>query len=343
MADKDSKANDAGLLRGWRKRLGLTQAAAAERLGLHVASLKNIEGGKRNVGRAVRILMDTFEPGSAKAAPKRTRATQVPDPAPIAAPNPMDAELVEVGRRYAKVGAAFVSAALVGGLTADLIAEMAAARKEVHRMQALGGSPFSETAMSVFGAFILSSNAAQRALQVALEAGVEEIAQAVDMRNFTLSDVSPTLLAGGQGISLNSVHGVLLGRQPRQGSGGTPEKTEPPAFPDGLTLNSADAGLIALTLTWTALYARLVRDVHDGKGDALADTVETLRERIVRVRKTFPGDYGDIARLAFETAFGATNVIYRLKTELDQAKDALAEAKRASSVATDGAKGAART
>jgi hypothetical protein len=330
MADKDSEANDAGLLRGWRKRLGLTQAAAAERLGLHVASLKNIEGGKRNVGRAVRILMDTFEPGSVKTAPKRTRARTTPDSAPVTAPNPMDAELVEVGRRYAKVGAAFVSAALVGGLTADLIAEMAAARNEVHRMQALGGSRFSETAMSLFGAFILSSNAAQRALKVALEAGVEEIAQAVDMRNFTLSDVSPTLLAGGQGISLNSVHGVLLGSKLREGSGGTPEKTEPPAFPDGLTLNPADAGLIGLTLTWTALYARLVRDVHDGKGDALADTVETLRERIVRVRKTFPGDYGEIARLAFETAFSATNVIYRLKTELDQAKDALADAVKAS-------------
>ncbi len=218
MAGKDSDGLiDGEALKAWRQRMGWTQARAAEELGLHLHSLKNLEAGKRAVGGSLARLLDTLElRGRRSTKPTRSQAAASPPAEPAAATgtwvSAADAELIEVGRRFAKVGAAHITALLRGEVTPELQAEMKAAEADVKRMQALEDRPFSEWAMSVCGAFIQITSAGERAALAALGAGGSRtrVARAADMRNGTLSDVAPTLTAGGQGVSLNSVPSVLV-------------------------------------------------------------------------------------------------------------------------------------
>ena len=161
-------------LKAWRTQMGWTQARSADELGMHVHSLKNIEAGRRPVRDSVLRLLGALErrgSQSAKAAPgRRTQSVPEPAPAPAAGPEAIDAELVEIGRSYAKTAAAHVTAHLQGTLTADQQAEVMVAEREVYRIQAMKDRPYSDGAMSVFGAFIQISAAAETATLAALTA-----------------------------------------------------------------------------------------------------------------------------------------------------------------------------
>jgi hypothetical protein len=331
MADKDSRTLEGGeALKAWRQRMGWTQARAADELGLHLNSLKNLEGGKRSVGGSLRRLLDAIE-NRGRAKPAK-RHDPVADPAPAAtdATGAMDAELVEVGRRYAKTAAAHVTALLQGTPTPDLQAAMMAAQDEVRRIQALKDCPFSEEAMSVFGAFILIANAAEKATLAALTArdGGAAIAAAADMRNGSLRDVSPTLTAGGQGISLNSVPSVLIAHGLRRARAdgsvvADNEPDEPPANVslDDLTQEEVDS--IALTWRWTRMSALLAGDILDGRGDGRADAVEVLGKAVLAAREELLDRPRGLAREVIEAARLTNAVIYRLVTERRTALEAV--------------------
>jgi transcriptional regulator with XRE-family HTH domain len=339
MADKDSQAPDGfNALKAWRTRMGWTQARAADELGMHVHSLKNIEAGRRPVRDSVLRLLGALErrgSRSVKAAPG-TRPQPVPEPAPApaAGPEAMDAELIETGRRYAKTAAAHVTALLQGALTPDLQAAMMAAQDEVRRTQAMKDCPFSEEAMSVFGAFILIANAAEKATLAALTArdGGAAIAAAADMRNGSLRDVSPTLTAGGQGISLNSVPSVLIAHGLRRARAdgsvvADNEPDEPPADVslDDLTQEEVDS--IALTWRWTRMSALLAGDILDGRGDGRADAVETLGQAVLAARQELLDKPRRLAREVIEAALHTNRVIHRLVTERRQVQEALVAGK----------------
>jgi len=335
MTDKDSQTPDGGnALKAWRTRMGWTQARAAEELGMHVHSLKNIEAGRRPVRDSVLRLLGALErrgSRTVKAAPgTRPQPGAEPAPASAAGPEAMDAELIETGRRYAKTAAAHVTALLQGTLTADLQAAMMAAQDEVRRIQAMEDCPFSEEAMSVFGAFILVSSAAERATLAALTArdGGAPIAAAADMRNGSLRDVSPTLTAGGQGISLNSVPSVIVAhglRRARADSSGVAdgEPTEPPmdVFMDDLTQEDID--FIALTWRWTRMSAQLATDILDGRADGRADAVEVLGKAVLAARERLLDRPRGLAREVIEAARLSNAVIYRLVTERREVQEAL--------------------
>ncbi len=336
MADKDSQAPDGfNALKAWRARMGWTQARAADELGMHVHSLKNIEAGRRPVRDSVLRLLGALERRggrSVKAAPgKRPQPAPEPAPAPAAGPKAMDAELVETGRRYAKTAAAHVTALLQGTLTADLQAAMMAAQDEVRRIQAMKDCPFSEEAMSVFGAFILIANAAEKATLAALTArdGGAAIAAAADMRNGSLRDVSPTLTAGGQGISLNSVPSVLIAHGLRRARAdgsvvADNEPDEPPADVSLEDLTQEEVDSIALTWRWTRMSALLAGDILDGRGDGWADAVETLGQAVLAAREELLEKPRGLAREVIEAARLSNAVIYRLVTERRAAQEASA-------------------
>jgi transcriptional regulator with XRE-family HTH domain len=334
MTDKDSQTPDGGnALKAWRTRMGWTQARAASELGMHVHSLKNIESGRRPVRDSVLRLLGALERRggrSVKAAPgKRLQPAPKPAPAPAAGPEAMDAELIETGRRYAKTAAAHVTALLQGTLTADLQAAMMAAQDEVRSIQAMEDCPFSEEAMSVFGAFILVSSAAERATLAALTArdGGAPIAAAADMRNGSLRDVSPTLTAGGQGISLNSVPSVIVAHGLRRARAdgsviADSEPAEPPVDVSLDDLTQEDIDFIALTWRWTRMSAQLATDILDGRGDGRADAVEVLGKAVLAAREELLDRPRGLAREVIEAARLANSVIYRLVTERRAAQEA---------------------
>jgi transcriptional regulator with XRE-family HTH domain len=323
MADKDSRTPDGvNPLKAWRARMGWTQARAADELGMHVHSLKNIEAGRRPVRDSILRLLGALErrgSRSVKAAPgKRLQPAPEPAPAPAAAPNVMDAELVEIGRRYAKTAAAHVIALLQGTLTADLQAEMMAAEREVHRVQAMKERPYSEGAMSHFGAFILAANAAERAASAALAArtgrdSCDVAVAAADMRNGSLRDVAPTLTTGGQGTSLNSVPSVVVVQNLRRARIGSPP-------PDA----EEDVDVIAVTWRWIRMSALLAEDLLDGRGDGRADTVENLRETFLAAREELLDKPRGLAREVVEAARLVNAVVHRLMMERRAAQEASA-------------------
>ena len=220
MPDSDTEQPESGkVLRAWRKRLGWTQTQAAAALGIHLHSLKNLEAGKRAVRSSLRRLLESLERDGTEGARPQPGRSPEPSSGPLPAPSwaalaPLDAELLEVGRRYGKACAAHVEGLLKGELTPELVAEMKAAERELHRMKAMKDLPFSDEAMGICGAFILVSNAAQRAAFAAIApAGAVNgpVVYAADMRHGTLSeDVFPTMTAGGQGISVNSTLNALI-------------------------------------------------------------------------------------------------------------------------------------
>ncbi len=328
MAGKGSDPVDGGdIVRSWRQRMGWTQARAAEELGVHVHSLKNLEAGKRAVRSSLRRLLDTLESQCDQEA-KRASARQAkrdsrPAPAPKDRPKSTDAELIEAGRCYAKTAAAHVTALLQGTLTAGLQAEMVAAERDVHRMQAMGDGPFSEGAMAVFGAFILISTASEKAALAALTArdGGGMFAAAADMRNGTLRDVAPTLMRGGQGTSVNTAPSVLIARGLRRirvdGSAPSAEDgpSEPPADVSMDDLTQTDVDFIALTWRWTRMSAKLATDILDSRGYGRAETVETLGKAVLAAREELLDRPRGLAREAIEAARLANAVTYRLMME----------------------------
>lgn len=212
MADKDSETpNDGNELRSWRKRMGWTQARAADELKMHLNSVKNIEGGKRSLRSSVRRLLDTLERpesrGAKAASGKPANSKPGLAPAPTDGHQAADAELIEVGRQFGKVSAAYVTAALAGAVTADLEAAMRAAEAQVHQAQAKKDAPWSEHAMSIFGAFIQLSNAAHRATHAALNpssgaapAQPDIPVLVLDRRNqLVATDLAHTITAEGEG------------------------------------------------------------------------------------------------------------------------------------------------
>ncbi len=346
MADKDSRTPDGvNPLKAWRARMGWTQARAADELGMHVHSLKNIEAGRRPVRDSVLRLLGALErrgSRSVKAAPsKRPQPVPEPAPAPAAAPGVMDAELIEIGRRYAKTAAAHVTALLQGTLTADLQAAMMAAQQEVHRVQSIKDRPHSEGAMSVFGAFIQISSAAEKATLAALTVreGGAAVAAAADMRNVTLRDVTPTLTRGGQGTSVNAAHSVVVVQNLRRAvTGGPPPNADVPADPPAdaslAALTQEDVEPIAVTWRWTRMSALLAEDLLDGRGDGRADTVEVLGKAVLAAREELLDRPRGLAREVIEAARLSDAVIYRLVTERRTALEASSPAD-ASVVALD--------
>ena len=212
MTDKDSKTlGDGDELRSWRKRMGWTQARAAVELGMHLNALKNIEGGKRSIRESLRRLLDSLE----RRGRRGTKSTsgKPADPKPDLAPAPpsvsqaADAELIEIGRQFGKVSAAYVTAALAGAITADLDAAMRAAEARVRQAQAKKDAPWSENALSICGAFIQLSTAAHRATHAALNPS-SGLASAqpdipvlvLDRRNqLVATDLAHTITAEGEG------------------------------------------------------------------------------------------------------------------------------------------------
>jgi transcriptional regulator with XRE-family HTH domain len=333
MADKDSRTSDGvNPLKAWRARMGWTQARAADELGLHLNSFKNLEGGKRSIGGSLRRLLDAIENrGRAKPAKRRD-----PAPAPAAGSEAMDAELIETGRRYAKTSAAHVTALLQGTLTADLQAEMMAAEREVHHIRAIKDRSYSEEAMAVFGAFIQISAAAERATLAALTAreSGDAIAAAADMRNVTLRDVTPTLTRGGQGTSVNAAHSVVVVQNLRRAAtGGPPPDADVPADPPAdaslAALTQEDVEAIAVTWRWTRMSALLAEDLLDGRGDGRADAVEMLRKAFLAAREELLGRPRGLAREVIEAARLSNAIIYRLVTERRAAQEAASPAEGA--------------
>jgi transcriptional regulator with XRE-family HTH domain len=339
MADKDSRTPDGvNPLKAWRARMGWTQARAADELGMHVHSLKNIEAGRRPVRDSVLRLLGALErrgSRSVKAAPsKRPQPVPEPAPAPAAAPGVMDAELIEIGRRYAKTAAAHVTALLQGTLTADLQAAMMAAQQEVHRVQSIKDRPHSEGAMSVFGAFIQISSAAEKATLAALTVreGGAAVAAAADMRNVTLRDVTPTLTRGGQGTSVNAAHSVVVVQNLRRAvTGGPPPNADVPADPPAdaslAALTQEEVDSIALTWRWTRMSALLAEDLLDSRGDGRADAVETLGQAVLAARQELLDRPRGLAREVIEAALHTNRVIHRLVTERREVQEALVAGK----------------
>jgi phage gp46-like protein len=183
--------------------------------------------------------------------------------------------------------------------------------------------------MAVFGAFIQISAAAERATLAALTAreSGDAIAAAADMRNGSLRDVSPTLTAGGQGISLKSVPSVIVAQGLRQARAdgnavADSEPAEPPVDVSMDNLTQDDIDFIALTWRWTRMSAQLATDILDGRGDGRADAVEVLGKSVLAARQELLDRPRGLAREVIEAARLSNAVIVRLVTERRAAQEA---------------------
>ena len=209
------------ILRAWRARLGWTQRRAAEALGMHVASLKNVEAGKRSVTAALRRTAELLE--AREIAPPRERAkgekaappsppaapeipTQAPAPRPALGATGTDADrdLVIAANRYAALA---LRRALVVPAERDLAAHwLNVAIADLNALIAAGGysaevMDAARLIMDPAKLVISRLNAANAEAKTAAEAkaAAGPAVAAWDDRDPTLSDMVGTLRVGGQG------------------------------------------------------------------------------------------------------------------------------------------------
>jgi DNA-binding XRE family transcriptional regulator len=78
-------------LRAWRARMGWTQARAAEELGIHLHTLKNMDGGQRSPSRTLLLLASLLERFSFLRSTLTAAMSDVPRAGPAALPRPKKA------------------------------------------------------------------------------------------------------------------------------------------------------------------------------------------------------------------------------------------------------------